>query len=634
MKASRPPSPGVLEPAEAAIEDFADAVSETVSAQVLPALMDSLLQTRSAEPFLARAPLVMLAAFGQPGEAPQAHEEGHARLRAVGVWMARALWDATPLPWAGFERRPLPKPARNDACPCGSGKKFKRCCLRTLPRLPEVDPASATALLLTRLGKADRERARRQGPAELRYELALRELDAEHPGSAKTLLLELLEAPRLDTALACSAVQALTECYRTLGQHRAGIERLGAFLEARSRPLRSAAHESIAVLELDSGHPDQARAAVRRALREDPENLLAGLLDIELDIDAGAHERVRAALEHWRPIAAERASPVLDSLLAELEAKAAAAADEAHGAPTHVADGAREVAEAWSAVLEPAFARPLAALRREAGPEEDGGAPSLILSLPDDVEVAERARQELERAHAGTGGPGPEALRHWLAAHPAGLQSPEFLGELLHLPLPITLQVELVAYRERLLAHWLDPVPTGTRLPWGWLEHRPLLRLLLDSALEAEAADDGPAAIARLERLLALDPDDAQGARLVLVNRLLREGDDAAALARIEAEGNRNFPEMAFGAVLALARTGRVRDAEAAFRAAHARLPKVLGHLRRARRPPASLEPGRVTVGGEDQAWYYGEDMRDLFRAEAGLIAFMDRLARQIKAGR
>jgi hypothetical protein len=27
----------------------------------------------------------------------------------------------------------MPKTGRNDACPCGSGRKFKRCCERTRP---------------------------------------------------------------------------------------------------------------------------------------------------------------------------------------------------------------------------------------------------------------------------------------------------------------------------------------------------------------------------------------------------------------------------------------------------------------------------------------------------------------------
>ena len=32
--------------------------------------------------------------------------------------------------------RPAPKIGRNDPCPCGSGKKFKRCCVDQAPTLP------------------------------------------------------------------------------------------------------------------------------------------------------------------------------------------------------------------------------------------------------------------------------------------------------------------------------------------------------------------------------------------------------------------------------------------------------------------------------------------------------------------
>ncbi len=33
-------------------------------------------------------------------------------------------------------RRIAPKVGRNDPCPCGSGKKFKKCCDGQVPRLP------------------------------------------------------------------------------------------------------------------------------------------------------------------------------------------------------------------------------------------------------------------------------------------------------------------------------------------------------------------------------------------------------------------------------------------------------------------------------------------------------------------
>jgi len=49
---------------------------------------------------------------------------------------------------AGQPPRPTPKIGRNELCPCGSGKKFKRCCLdkpAPQPLAPDADPVFQTA---------------------------------------------------------------------------------------------------------------------------------------------------------------------------------------------------------------------------------------------------------------------------------------------------------------------------------------------------------------------------------------------------------------------------------------------------------------------------------------------------------
>src|SRR3972149_2549122 len=45
--------------------------------------------------------------------------------RAMGV----AIYNAMPLPDAGFQPRRIAEPGRNEPCLCGSGEKYKRCCL-------------------------------------------------------------------------------------------------------------------------------------------------------------------------------------------------------------------------------------------------------------------------------------------------------------------------------------------------------------------------------------------------------------------------------------------------------------------------------------------------------------------------
>src|SRR5699024_7829714 len=49
-------------------------------------------------------------------------------LRAMATMFARSVWNVTPLPANRFRPRPLAKPQRNAPCPCGSGRKYKRCC--------------------------------------------------------------------------------------------------------------------------------------------------------------------------------------------------------------------------------------------------------------------------------------------------------------------------------------------------------------------------------------------------------------------------------------------------------------------------------------------------------------------------
>lgn len=43
--------------------------------------------------------------------------------------LGRAIWNAIPLPGNNFRPSPLPEPGRNHPCPCGSGRKYKLCCV-------------------------------------------------------------------------------------------------------------------------------------------------------------------------------------------------------------------------------------------------------------------------------------------------------------------------------------------------------------------------------------------------------------------------------------------------------------------------------------------------------------------------
>ena len=608
---------------------------------LLPSLMDALLETRELDAFLARVPAAM-------------EQAGLSHLQPTGTWLARDLWSTTPLPWEGFRTRPLPKPERNDPCPCGSSRKFKRCCREGLPSLEILGAELLEPLLVERLGRADRARARKEAPASLRVEIALHDLQTDHPGRAKKLLLEVLAKPRTDEFLEARALALLGDAYRALGQLRAGIDRLAELTPQRKGAPASAGCETMAMLELLDEDPVSALLLLDRALKHDDRNFMAGLCRAETLGFIGRSVLAREELERWRPMVEEEGAPELLELLAKLEDRldTLEAEDEIQEALEAGADDpddpddndsflgnlladslpTPESNAAWSESLEPALGEPLAPLRFEPGPPGEEGEPSAILIFAPDVEAARQAKFELEEASE------PYALedadlQDWLRRHPAGLQCPDALRQIMDRLRMSALWQSLNEYRDRLLEHCLAPVPEGTTLPWGWLENRPLLRLLLDAALDAEPDEEPEYARRRFEQLLALGPDDPQGALPLLVNLLLREGHNEEALAWIEQDRAGVHPEPAFGAVLALARLGRVRDAEAAFREAHRKLPKVLAHLRQERKPPRDLQPGVVRLGGDDQAWYYGNDMRDAFQNEPGLVAFMTDLAKRMERG-
>jgi len=172
---------------------------------------------------------------------------------------------------------------------------------------------------------------------------------------------------------------------------------------------------------------------------------------------------------------------------------------------------------------------------------------------------------------------------------------------------------------------------SGTSDPnfrWGFPENRPAIRGLVRLVyLEFDQGHDA-AALALARHVLALNPDDNHGLRTQVINALLRDGDDEAALqlAR-EYPGDVN-PEIAYGEVLALYRLGRKGDALLALEDAIHALPKVPRFLAADRVRKPKINDFSVQIGGDDQAWNYREDMRDVWQATPGALEWLTQAAR------
>lgn len=150
--------------------------------------------------------------------------------------------------------------------------------------------------------------------------------------------------------------------------------------------------------------------------------------------------------------------------------------------------------------------------------------------------------------------------------------------------------------------------PGQDRLEWGWLENRPFLRCLHGLAVACWEAGEVEQPLGLYRELLALNPNDNQGVRVVAVEALFELGRPGEVLALFERYPDDIMPELTYGRALALFSLGRRDEADRALRKAVAGSPLVAKELLKTKhRRPRSRFPGTVTVGGPDEAYDYWE---------------------------
>ena len=168
----------------------------------------------------------------------------------------------------------MPKAGRNDPCPCGSGKKYKHCCLGQ-DRADELAPVIAQRFAL-QAQAANQAAQREQSLAAVQ--------EAQTLDAASNAVVDLVHAGRLDEAE--QRARVLLARYPEVHD---GYDRLGMVHEARGQ-FREAADSYRKVVEL---------------MRANPEDYGAGFVDSFLErivkLDACAVETQRALNDDARP---------------------------------------------------------------------------------------------------------------------------------------------------------------------------------------------------------------------------------------------------------------------------------------------------------------------------------------------
>jgi tetratricopeptide (TPR) repeat protein len=224
--------------------------------------------------------------------------------RSITFEMGREIWNKVPLPGAGYRTRPIPRPERNEPCPCGSGQKHKKCCGAVAGNRFELpfQAEDAWTFVLAQLSEAEAAQlvAEKRVPRALLPGIAGRLIEIGEAESALALLEPLFEAPEDLDERDASALEVLIDAYDELGLEESKEQAIARLGNALRPSLRIVLWEALARSFMVQGDIDRAWEMVEQIRRVDPGSAVLGWVEVTLLLGenrlAEASERAREAL--------------------------------------------------------------------------------------------------------------------------------------------------------------------------------------------------------------------------------------------------------------------------------------------------------------------------------------------------
>ncbi|MDA8259767.1 MAG: SEC-C metal-binding domain-containing protein [Betaproteobacteria bacterium] len=568
--------------------------------------------------------------------------------RALCSVLFREVWNHVPRPDNGFRPLIMPRQERNNPCQCGSGKKYKQCC----GRFEGAAPFDAQGLSLLKYVLEDIPETsyatlpfRHLSAEELAF-VADQWLQEGRPDKAVLLLAPLLaDVHKLD-ARHEPAFDLLGDAYMDLGlpqEREALVERM---MNAKDATLKCAALHRRCTMLSDAGRWPEAWQLFAQAQRLQPDNPALSHLEVIMLASEGRLEQAKARAQFWLTRLTRQGQVETDDPLAEFLRRMSVDPDQALA----MMRGEMEEDDTFGASDEWAFAL-IDLLEDLPEPQchytlqpRDGNAGELKADRKLGA-LENQWREVFPQDSEDMDGFSPwedTEWLDWLAANPAAWQSFRIVEDVVAVIDGAELYSDdadddLAEAEKGLLAHaarLLEDVivrnkAQGCLLEWGWLENRPALRLLAGRIDRID--DDEEERLRLLEWLVGtLNPNDNQGLRETLARDLIARGRAADALALCERYPGDGLGAMIYARVLALQQIGQFDRATAALAEARKERPRILKTLLAAKPRMPDLDYMGVTMGGEDEAWYYRMDWLPLWR-ESGALAWLKQAAKGVK---
>ncbi len=554
------------------------------------------------------------------------HDGGSGAVRAMANLIARSVWKHCPHPAHRYAPAPLPTPERNAPCHCGSGRKYKQCCMTPEAGVP-LDQFNFLSLLIDALPRARwAELADSRIPLDMVLDVAEGWLAERRAEDVHDLLRPWFDGDRHWKLRYGLLFDALLDAYDALGDHNGRLDLLERAERKGDASMRSGALQRRAAMAADLGDFRLAWSLFHQAQRADPEALSLCNLELAMLVSEGreaeARERARSWLMRLQPLR----DPALESLIGFIREVA-----ETGGAALKRATPAQE--PALDALLECwRRAPPLSCRYRLRPTRESAGGLIPDAGLASELKRWREAFEPIDysplRAHGGDRWADAASWVAVLQEHPQLWNSFEVLDALARVlgEAPVASAFERLALpllqRSEALLREVLRVNGAQDLCFEWHchENRPALNALATLLLyRLDTEGFVPDVMAGLEWcVLVLNPDDNFGLRQELMRGYLQTGNLEAALAlgSLFAE---DVAAMRYSRALALFASGLADDALSALGQAAEESPKVLEFLlAKNPREPREQGPGYL-IGGEREAWLYRESHLALWQGFGGI---------------
>lgn len=528
---------------------------------------------------------------------------------AMATMLGMDVWNVTPIPENRFRPRKLNKPERNAPCPCGSGHKFKQCCAN----LPPLDLGITEELMLSEvLGLLPQKTLKELPLHDLHPDalalVAQRWLDEGDAKKAISLLERYFtNLDKLDSRAEWAA-DTLLNAYLETNAPRKKQKFVDALKAATNKDLRSCGWQRQATIDSDQGNYIGAWDAFREAQRHAPNAPALSHLEVLLLLSEGRDVEAKARADFWIARLQRDAKYDHSELITVLRNMVGSDAGKlqtlyfARGPLGRLADAVAN----WPA--------PACSYRLIGGCE-----------LEPKVELARLEGRWMDLRQSAD----LDDMIAFAAQFPLAGQSFMVLRDLSEIALMLdpgvpgsreALSRQILQRGEALRQAVLSKLKAQNReLPWGFLNNRPMLTLVQYFIEAMEKTSPGECLALMRWSVTVANPTDNSGLRGPLIHKLIELGKPREAI-DIAAAYPDDFAEIEYGRVLALFVDQQAEAAQACLRKAVERWPKAWKMLHAANPKQArSKNPGYITVGGDDEAWHYRIDHRDLWQSTGAL---------------